>query len=150
MRLLSSRVAERITYTGESKMPNTNGEDPRIIGATRLRMARAAKRMNQTETADEANVILSKLSPDDRLSREIIRKYESLAPYQRLSENPARAIAIAEALDVEPTWLAPDMPLSPDGVARLKGVLADLVEVWPAAPVQQQPQPTKKTSRRGK
>lgn len=112
-------------------MPGTNDE-LRILAATRLRMARAAARMNQTEAAAAAQVHLSRLSPDDRMSREIIRKYEDeKVPYHSLGSKPARAIALAEALNVDPTWLAPDLPLSPEGVTTLKRVLADLVDVWP-------------------
>lgn len=133
-------------------MPSKSGaDDARIVTAARLRSARAAARMNQTATAEKAQAILNRLSPADRLSREIIRKYEDekSTNYQRLSDNPARAIAIAEALGVEPGWLVPDLPLTPEGAEHLKGVLQDLVEAWPATPTKAR-KAAKKTTKRGK
>jgi hypothetical protein len=111
-------------------------------------------RLNQTELAEKAQGFLSRLSPGDKLSREIIRKYEDEKHdnYQLLSDNPARAIAIAEALDVEPTWLVPDLPLTPEGAKHLKGVLEDLVQAWPVTPARavMKPAASKKTTKRGK
>lgn len=109
--------------------------DPRAVTAARLRMARAAARLNQTQAAERAQTVLSQLSPLDHLSREIIRKYEDEStPYHSLAEQPARAIALAEALGVEPSWLAPDLPLTPEGVARVRAALEDLAIVWPGIP----------------
>jgi hypothetical protein len=53
---------------------------------------------------------------------------------------------------VEPTWLVPDLPLTPEGAKHLKGVLEDLVQAWPVTPARavMKPAASKKTTKRGK
>lgn len=89
--------------------------------------------MNQTEAAEAAQVHLQKLSPDDHISREIIRKYEDEKNrgYQLLSAHPARAIALAEALNVDLAWLVPDLGMDPASVKQLKKAMATVAALWP-------------------